>query len=152
MPIPPLVVAAGVALLGVLALADQTVSGIRRAQRGPARSHVAKVDPAVACPACERGMRKVTFHGVEIDECPFCAGQWFDAGEIETISQMDPIPKRFLNVFAIDGEVTRLPGERGCPRCQQELQSVELRGQSVDVCTTCQGVWLDRGEFKSVVK
>ena len=98
MPIPPLVVAAGVALLGVLALADQTVSGIRRAQRGPARSHVAKVDPAVACPACERGMRKVTFHGVEIDECPFCAGQWFDAGEIETISQMDPDTEEVLYI------------------------------------------------------
>ena len=52
----------------------------------------------------------------------------------------------------------RLDAERGakdsvrsavmtCPRCQGELREQLHHDVRIDVCTTCRGVWLDKGEL-----
>jgi len=38
-----------------------------------------------------------------------------------------------------------------CPRCAQPLASANHAGVAVDVCATCGGTWLDRGELESVL-
>jgi Zn-finger nucleic acid-binding protein len=43
-------------------------------------------------------------------------------------------------------EVTR--EQSTCPRCTLPLESKPFRGQPVDVCPRCEGVWLDSGEFE----
>jgi Zn-finger nucleic acid-binding protein len=43
-------------------------------------------------------------------------------------------------------EVTR--EQPTCPRCTLPLESKPFRGQPVDVCPRCEGVWLDSGEFE----
>lgn len=38
-----------------------------------------------------------------------------------------------------------------CPRCQSELDERDRSGLTIDVCTSCRGVWLDRGELEKLL-
>lgn len=39
-----------------------------------------------------------------------------------------------------------------CPRCEQNmLDEREREGITVDVCRSCRGVWLDRGELEKLI-
>jgi len=42
--------------------------------------------------------------------------------------------------------------EPTCPRCGVRLEHHELHGQDLDLCPTCSGLWLDRGEFRAVTR
>lgn len=39
-----------------------------------------------------------------------------------------------------------------CPKCQSPMRSYERSGVTVDQCTSCQGVFLDRGELEKLVQ
>lgn len=39
-----------------------------------------------------------------------------------------------------------------CPRCGVRLSNQQIQGVSVDACTKCHGVWLDKGELDTVAK
>ena len=38
-----------------------------------------------------------------------------------------------------------------CPKCQGPMRSYERNGVTVDQCTDCRGVFLDRGELERLV-
>jgi Zn-finger nucleic acid-binding protein len=38
-----------------------------------------------------------------------------------------------------------------CPKCQAPMRSYERSGVTVDQCTECRGVFLDRGELERLV-
>ncbi len=38
-----------------------------------------------------------------------------------------------------------------CPRCESALDERERDGVTIDVCTRCRGVWLDRGELEKLI-
>jgi hypothetical protein len=45
------------------------------------------------------------------------------------------------------------PAQLGlCPRCGLELKQRDLHGVSIDECSHCHGIWLDKGELESVVE
>ncbi len=37
-----------------------------------------------------------------------------------------------------------------CPKCGLQMQEVKLRGVEVDVCFSCNGVFLDQGELEKI--
>jgi uncharacterized protein len=39
-----------------------------------------------------------------------------------------------------------------CPKCGMEMHEVKLRGVDVDVCFSCNGVFLDQGELEHMEK
>lgn len=39
-----------------------------------------------------------------------------------------------------------------CPKCGLQMQEVKLRGVDVDVCFSCNGVFLDQGELEQIEK
>lgn len=39
-----------------------------------------------------------------------------------------------------------------CPNCQSGMQSLTRSGVEFDMCPTCRGVWLDRGELEKIVE
>jgi Zn-finger nucleic acid-binding protein len=41
--------------------------------------------------------------------------------------------------------------ELTCPKCQGDLRSYERSGVTVDQCTECRGIFLDRGELEKLV-
>ena len=41
---------------------------------------------------------------------------------------------------------------RECPVCKIALEEVPLRGERVDICGTCRGIFLDRGELENILE
>lgn len=39
-----------------------------------------------------------------------------------------------------------------CPNCNASMQSVQRSGVEFDMCPTCRGVWLDRGELEKLME
>ncbi len=39
-----------------------------------------------------------------------------------------------------------------CPKCGLQMQEVKLRGVDVDVCFSCNGIFLDQGELEHLEK
>ena len=38
-----------------------------------------------------------------------------------------------------------------CPNCNTSMQTVSRSGVDLDMCTSCRGVWMDRGELEKVL-
>jgi uncharacterized protein len=38
-----------------------------------------------------------------------------------------------------------------CPVCNNDLVEVTRSGVAIDVCRTCRGIWLDRGELEKLI-
>lgn len=58
---------------------------------------------------------------------------------------LDPVPSRAAQDLVPEGQ-------RTCPRCQTPLQTADSKGVLVDLCASCQGLWLDRGELNRVLR
>lgn len=39
-----------------------------------------------------------------------------------------------------------------CPNCNVSMQNVTRSGVELDMCPTCRGVWLDRGELEKILE
>lgn len=39
-----------------------------------------------------------------------------------------------------------------CPNCQSSMQSLNRASVEFDMCPTCRGVWLDRGELEKIIE
>ena len=37
-----------------------------------------------------------------------------------------------------------------CPVCQGSMREIDRQGVTIDTCTQCRGVWLDRGELEKL--
>ncbi len=107
------------------------------------------------CPNDKEQLSKVLFHNVEADYCPKCLGLWLDKDELRLAK--DDKDKSF-NWMDIDlwrdkmkFKVNR--AEKLCPVCRVMLQEVHYDDSKVkvDFCKKCEGVWLDRGEFKQLI-
>lgn len=41
--------------------------------------------------------------------------------------------------------------DMNCPKCESEMRSYERNGVTVDQCTSCRGIFLDRGELERLI-
>ena len=41
------------------------------------------------CPKCGMNLVEIDYKNIKVDKCSECEGIWLDAGELETIGQMD---------------------------------------------------------------
>ena len=60
----------------------------------------------------------------------------------------------FTRVFELDETLGRrqVAAMMHCPRCHTaELVERERTGIQIDICTSCRGVWLDRGELEKLI-
>lgn len=39
-----------------------------------------------------------------------------------------------------------------CPNCQTGMKEITREGVQIDMCATCHGVWLDRGELNKLLE
>jgi hypothetical protein len=107
------------------------------------------------CPNDNEKLEKVSFHDVEVDYCPRCLGIWFDKDELR-LAKDDK--DRDLNWLDIDlwRDKTKfkvLQSSKFCPVCRVGLIEINYDESKtkIDFCKKCQGVWLDRGEFKQII-
>lgn len=118
------------------------------------------------CPLCENELlRPLRVSHVEIDTCARCHGLWFDRGELERFPDRPPV-RSFL---AMKGQTFSRCRKSGhpvgraeavcpacrsgpvrCPACGERLRRVVTSASPVDVCPSCEGVWLDAGAFEAL--
>ncbi len=95
------------------------------------------------CPKCKAYTTEEQLFNVEVDVCPTCQGIWFDRSELSRIVGSD-------QDLDISEDTMRETAYR-CPRCFEALMEVPYTWDKelhVDVCASCQGIFLDRGEIE----
>lgn len=107
------------------------------------------------CPNQHGELEKILFHHIEADYCPECLGIWFDKNELA--SAKDDKDKQLnwvdFDVWRDKKKFSALPSNRRCPVCRIPFVEVGYDKSSIkiDFCKHCQGIWLDRGEFKQII-
>lgn len=107
------------------------------------------------CPNKHGQLEKVLFHNVEVDYCPECLGIWFDHNELEWAKNDKDQQLNWLDIdiWRDKGRFTLSKSDRHCPVDRVGLVQVNYDDSNVkiDFCKMCQGIWLDRGEFKQIM-
>ncbi len=103
------------------------------------------------CPHCRHhALEPLRHENVRIDACVHCGGVWFDSNEL------DIVLRRYDPNYCREGSIAKTLGQRvggtpkKCPRCKVSLATYEFEQGSdlkIDVCHSCHGVWLDKGEL-----
>ena len=99
----------------------------------------------IDCPRCAVQLKPESVKqfgpNVLIDVCPSCGGTWYDKGELAKVLEDRSLHERLVS-FPSSGERSSL----ACPRCGGEMVTRSEGEVEVGNCTSCTGVWLDRGE------
>jgi len=108
------------------------------------------------CPDCQSELHATGYRGIRIDECPACRGRWFDRDRLREAKDRTDDDLRWLDFDPFGEEA--IPYEirsdgRQCPRCSVTMGSItyETSGVVIDKCGRCHGIWLNHGEFESIV-
>lgn len=122
------------------------------------------------CPNCKNKKlsEKLKVGDVAIDRCPSCEGLWFEKNELRLAKDKKlknakwldiEIKDKSLDWFKIDLwkdkiKFKALKSIKPCPECKTPLYEVGYGDSKikVDTCGICKGTWLDRGEFKKIIK
>lgn len=108
------------------------------------------------CPKCKIGLEKAIFYNTEVDYCPKCLGIFFEQDELRQAKDERDRDLRWLDIdlWADKTKFKTNYGIRNCPKCRLPLYEVYYgdSGIIVDVCNLCEGIWLDRGEFKKIIE
>lgn len=121
------------------------------------------------CPKCDGTLGRVTVtarpeygkgvlqtsgnaKNIEVDQCLSCNGIWFDVGELDQYLSGKLI---ILNSPSVKEHKVLSKKKGDCPRCRQPMtqkpSSVNPK-VTMDVCSSCQGVWLDSSEIDRLEK
>ena len=108
------------------------------------------------CPACKGVVVVVEYEKIELDYCTQCAGVWFDAGELELLTErlsLDGTGLRPEEISALPEKHVR-EKHRRCAICARRMKKVVLGTDPeviVDVCTVGDGIWFDGGEVTQLL-
>ena len=119
------------------------------------------------CPLCQVRMEERDQSGVTVDQCPSCKGVYLDAGEIEALTGADDISRilaRNSSRYAGKCPMCTAPvhplaltcpscdtrTSSRCPGCAGLMRVTPCENILVDICTSCMGLWLDRGELEFI--
>jgi Zn-finger nucleic acid-binding protein len=104
----------------------------------------------LTCVKCTSVLDRATFEGLEVDLCPRCGGLWLDRGEITRAARLpaDELDRlrTHLSATTVDAPL-EASHPVPCPACEGKLSEVVLGNVHVDYCSTCHGIFLDRGEL-----
>ena len=108
------------------------------------------------CPNDNEQLKKALFHNVEVDYCPKCLGLWFEQDELRQVKDEKDKDLNWLDIDLWQEEtkfkISQI--QKICPVCSVPLYSVNYGDSQIEVnlCKLCEGIWLDRGEFKKVIE
>lgn len=93
----------------------------------------------LACPRCRTAMRAQSFKGVLVESCGRCHGIWFDVGELAHAARV-----------ALPPVSARGESGRRCPHCRTSMWHDRMGPVIIERCKQCNGVFLERGEFRTL--
>lgn len=104
------------------------------------------------CPKCPGAMERVAFDGIEVDRCLICRGIWFDMLEVERLRDL-PGSEALDDGDASTGRENDQKRRVECPVCQTRMiHMVDVARPHIryEACATCNGAYLDAGEFRDL--
>jgi Zn-finger nucleic acid-binding protein len=85
------------------------------------------------------------------DHCPKCEGIFLDEDELERLTGKRNVNQLITEYLGVD-----VGSDLVCPNCGGLMDDEHFKNETgditIDVCTTCHGVWLDRGELEAIAK
>ena len=103
----------------------------------------------IDCPRCftETKEEELEVFGPNIilDRCLKCGGVWLDKGELNVL-----LRNRKLTDYLTKEIGTQSKSELVCPRCGGLMDIEAAEEIAIDVCLSCGGVWLDKGELDAL--
>ena len=108
------------------------------------------------CPIHKKtDLKQAIFYNTEIDYCPTGLGIWFDKEEFRIAKDAKDKNLDWMDIDLWEDK-TKLKvskEEKMCPKCDVPMYEVTYNDSDikVDICNVCEGVWLDRGEFKKII-
>ena len=109
----------------------------------------------LTCVKCNSVLDRATFEGLEVDLCPRCGGLWLDRGEVTRAARLPETEiSRLRKLMTESDEPPPLPTESAanCPACDGQLSEVLLGTVHVEYCSSCHGIFLDRGELEEALQ
>lgn len=108
------------------------------------------------CPNCQKiQLNRAIFNKTEVDYCIQCLGIWFEQDELRQAKDEKDKELNWLDIdLWQDNEKFKISqNPKICPACSVPFHKVGYGDSeiSLDVCNLCQGIWLDRGEFKKII-
>jgi Zn-finger nucleic acid-binding protein len=107
------------------------------------------------CPRCGTPLNEYSIAGMSFEGCPTCKGLWLVRDELRKLkNKVDGGSLRWMNdeIENLDKTVA-IVSELSCPKGHGKLVSMVFGNSKVvvDRCSSCKGVWLDRGGFDKIV-
>lgn len=102
--------------------------------------------PRDRTPLVERE-HEVPGFNVFADHCPKCEGVFLDRNELARLTGHKNINAQITEHLGIDVGSTLV-----CPADGGLMDDEKFDAVTIDVCTQCQGVWLDKGELEALSK
>lgn len=107
------------------------------------------------CPNCKHELKKFVYNDIELDQCINCAGMWFDGDELRNVKDKEDELLQWLDVDLFS-DIQRFKGAYStmvCPHDNESLYEIfyDNADIKIDVCKTCQGIWLDKNEYERII-
>ena len=104
--------------------------------------------PRDRTPLVERE-HEIPGRNVFADHCPKCEGVFLDANELKRLTGARNVNQLITEYLGVD-----VGSDLVCPSCGGLMDDEHFQGTAakvtIDVCTACHGVWLDKGELEAV--
>lgn len=122
----------------------------------PIKGAELKEPTADRCPACGDTLNLYQIFSMPFEGCPHCKGIWLFKDELRRLkNKVEHGSMRWLNeeIEAIEKSCL-ISTQRPCVKCKTVNMVSTLFGKSslvIDWCPQCHGMWLERGEFESIM-
>ena len=97
----------------------------------------------------EEREHEIPGRNVHADHCPQCEGVYLDKDEIKRLTGHRNVNQLITEYLGVD-----VGSDLVCPSCGGLMDDEHFEGVAekvtIDVCTTCHGVWLDAGELDAI--
>jgi membrane associated rhomboid family serine protease/Zn-finger nucleic acid-binding protein len=103
------------------------------------------------CSHCHHHLLEpIHYEDIEIDACMHCGGLWFDSNELDqVVHAYDPNYHHKEPIVKTLGQRIGTSSKK-CPHCKELLITHQFEPRSdlkIDICESCHGIWLDKGEL-----
>ena len=110
------------------------------------------------CPKCHKPLESVSLGDVRVERCAHCGGMWCDKDELRVLKDRESHGDYCWIDFDLWKEAGKFRARRqqrySCPRDGLPMATVHYGESSiaVDICSTCEGIWLDKGEYDEIIR
>jgi Zn-finger nucleic acid-binding protein len=107
------------------------------------------------CPNDGSTLENYEVDSVDVGKCPQCQGLWFTKGELLQAKKAEGLDESWLgfDLWSDQDAFKAEKSSRKCPTCGHAMAEITYgtTDVKVDYCLEEHGIWLDQGEFESII-